>query len=79
MSLSSSSSSSGTPALVGLRPWRHMRGWNQAELAQRVGVSMQTISDWETGRRQPRLGHLQALIALFGQPLEVLFPSKRAA
>ncbi len=73
------SSSAGSVALIGLRRWRQYREWNQSELAHRVGVSLATISSWETGQSKPRLQHLHKLSKIFGQPVEVLFPDQAAA
>lgn len=33
---------------------RAMLGWKQADLAERAGVSVSTIKDYEAGRRSPR-------------------------
>lgn len=33
----------------------------QKELAEQVGVSWQTVSEWESGRQQPRMLHLRKL------------------
>jgi putative transcriptional regulator len=38
-----------------LQPMRTERRWTQAELAQKVGVSRQTINSVETGRSKPSL------------------------
>jgi len=34
-----------------LREFRLARGWNQTELARRIGVSSAAVSLWEAGRR----------------------------
>lgn len=52
---------------------RSARGWSQGELAQRVGVSRQTINSIETGRFEPSLGLALKLARLFAQPVEALF------
>jgi DNA-binding transcriptional regulator YiaG len=44
------------------RPWtaeevlelRRRMGLSQAEMAEELGVRQQTVSEWETGRYQPR-------------------------
>lgn len=43
-----------------IRAARRARGWTQAELAARIGVSLATVSRWERGSR-PRRAHLQAM------------------
>lgn len=41
-------------------------GWTQQELANKIGFSKQTISNWETGLKVPRMGAIQKMAALFG-------------
>ena len=61
--------------VVGLRHWRQLRNFSQAKLAQQLGVCLQTVSDWETGRAQPRLVHARRLLRLLNAPsIDVLFP-----
>lgn len=46
---------------------------SQEELAEKLGVSRQAISKWETGTSSPELANLQALCELFGvSPNEML-------
>ena len=47
--------------------------WTQADLAERVGVSRQTINSIETGRFEPSLGLALKLARLFEKPVEALF------
>jgi len=49
------------------------RGWTQADLAQRVSVSRQTINAIETGKFDPSLPLAFRLARLFGLPIEDLF------
>jgi len=44
-----------------LRRWREARGLMQADCAERAGVTQQTWSDYETGRRTPSLAALARL------------------
>lgn len=48
-----------------LKRLRKSRGWTQAQLADRLSVSKQTISNWETGIKVPRMGSLQNLADIF--------------
>ncbi|MER2226151.1 MAG: helix-turn-helix transcriptional regulator [Carnobacterium sp.] len=41
-------------------------GWTQQELADRIGFTKQTISNWETGLKVPRMGAIQKMADLFG-------------
>jgi putative transcriptional regulator len=56
-----------------LRVLRAEREWSQAELAERLGVSRQTINAIETGKYDPSLPLAFKLARLFGQPIEELF------
>lgn len=49
-----------------VRTARRARGWDQVELARRLGVSRETVSEWERDRTSPRRGHLERLEALLG-------------
>jgi putative transcriptional regulator len=47
--------------------------FSQAELAQELGVSRQTINSIETGKHTPSLPLALALGRLFGVPVEEVF------
>jgi putative transcriptional regulator len=61
-----------------LRVLRAERSWSQAALADRVGVSRQTINSLETGRYDPSLPLAFRLARLFGQPIEAIFDPTEA-
>ena len=46
---------------------------SQADLAERIGVSRQTINSIETGRYVPSTVLALKIAAVFAQPVEVLF------
>lgn len=48
---------------------RSCRGWSQADLAARTGVSQAAISYWENGRRDPGLDDLEAVARAFDVPV----------
>ena len=52
---------------------RAERGWSQSELAQKLGVSRQTVNAVERERYEPSLSLAFAIAALFGQPIEEIF------
>lgn len=56
-----------------VRALRNERGWSQAELADMLEVSRQTVNAIETGRYDPSLPLAFALARLFGQPIEAIF------
>jgi putative transcriptional regulator len=56
-----------------LRVLRAGREWSQAELAERVGVSRQTINAIETGKYDPSLPLAFSLARVFGSTIEAIF------
>ena len=56
-----------------LRVLRAERHWSQADLAERLGVSRQTVNAIETGRYDPSLPLAFSIARLFGQPIEDIF------
>lgn len=45
---------------------REKRGLTQEELAEKIGVSKSSISQWENGMKEPRMGMIQKVADLFG-------------
>ena len=60
-----------------LRVLRAQHDWTQADLADRLNVSRQTINAIETGRYDPSLPLAFKLAALFGDPIESIFTPAR--
>lgn len=56
---------------------RAERGWTRAHLAQRIGVSRQTINAIETGKFDPSLPVAFRLARLFDPRIEELFLDDR--
>jgi putative transcriptional regulator len=56
-----------------LRALRADRGWTQGDLAERAGVSRQTINAIETEKYEPSLGLAFTLAGLFGLRIEEIF------
>lgn len=56
-----------------LRVLRAQRGWSQAELGDRIGVSRQAINAVETGKFDPSLPLAMRLAKLFGRRVEEIF------
>lgn len=56
-----------------IRELRSERGWTQADLAERLEVSRQTINALETGRYDPSLPLAFALARLFQASIESIF------
>ena len=56
-----------------IRELRANQGWSQAELAERLDVSRQTVNAIETGKYDPSLPLAFAIARLFGETIETLF------
>ena len=56
-----------------LKVLRAENNWSQADLADRLGVSRQTVNALETGRYDPSLPLAFKIARLFGQPIEAIF------
>ncbi len=56
-----------------LRVLRAERDWTQADLAERLEVSRQTINALETGKYDPSLPLAFRIAHLFKQPIEKIF------
>jgi putative transcriptional regulator len=56
-----------------LRVLRAERKWSQADLADRLGVSRQTINAIETERYEPSLTLAFKVAHLFGMTIEAIF------
>jgi putative transcriptional regulator len=56
-----------------LRVLRAERGWSQADLAERLGVSRQSVNAIETGKYDPSLPLAFRLARLFGLRIEEVF------
>ena len=56
-----------------LRILRAERGWSQAELGGRLGVSRQAVNAIETGKHDPSRPLAFKLARLFAQPIEEIF------
>lgn len=56
-----------------LKVLRAERNWTQADLAQALDVSRQTVNAIETGKFDPSLPLAFKLARVFGQPIEAIF------
>jgi putative transcriptional regulator len=62
-----------------LRELRAERGWSQADLAERLGVSRQTVNAVETERYEPSLSLAFKIARLFGKRIETIFDDGEGA
>lgn len=56
-----------------IRELRGNQSWSQAELADRLDVSRQTVNAIETGKYDPSLPLAFAIARLFGESIETIF------
>jgi putative transcriptional regulator len=56
-----------------MRELRGERGWSQADLAQKLDVSRQTVNAIETGKYDPSLPLAFKIARLFGMTIEMIF------
>ena len=49
-----------------IKRFRMDRDWTQEQLAEKVGVTRSTVTQWETGWSKPRMGAVEKLAAVFG-------------
>ena len=61
-----------------LRRLRHSSGLTQEQLAERLGVSFQSVSRWETGLSYPDIEILPEIAAFFGVSTDVLMGVEKA-
>ena len=59
-----------------LKVLRAERDWSQADLAQRLDVSRQSVNAIETGKYDPSLPLAFRIARLFDAPIEAIFESE---
>ncbi len=62
-----------------LKVLRAERNWSQADLADRLEVSRQSVNAIETGKYDPSLPLAFKIAAIFGLPIEQIFSADEAA
>jgi transcriptional regulator with XRE-family HTH domain len=55
-----------------IRELRRRKALTQEELAEELGVSLDTVSRWETGRCEPEAYHIRRLASFFGVNTEAI-------
>jgi putative transcriptional regulator len=69
----------GGPAVKNrLKVLRAERDWSQGDLAQRLGVSRQSVNALETGKYDPSLPLAFRIARLFELPIEAIFDDEKA-
>ena len=60
---------------VSIAACRVNAGLTQAELADKMGISIPTVASWEKGKGSPDLNQLRILSQLSGIPMDNIFLS----
>lgn len=60
-----------------LKSIRKQAGFSQEQLAEKLGVSRQAVTKWETGAGIPEIGSITAISSLFGISLDKLLSHER--
>ena len=55
-----------------VRELRRGRGWSQKQLADALGSTQQSVTDWELGKKSPKLDSLLPCADVFGVSLDYL-------
>lgn len=55
-----------------IKKYRTEKGMTQDQLAEKLNVTRQAVSNWETGKTQPGIETLTAMAALFDTSVEAL-------
>lgn len=62
-----------------LKVLRAERNWSQADLAERLAVSRQSVNAIETGKYDPSLPLAFRIARVFGLAIEAIFDDREAA
>jgi putative transcriptional regulator len=62
-----------------LKVLRAERNWSQADLADKLDVSRQSVNAIETGKYDPSLPLAFKIAIVFGLPIEQIFSADKAA
>lgn len=53
-------------------------GLNQREFAERIGVSLATITNWESGKSEPDLSELRKISQISKIPMDFIFVERES-
>ena len=64
---------------MNISKYRRAKNMTQMELADRLNISYQAVSNWECGKSMPDIAKLTELAVIFGVSVDELLNNKRAA
>lgn len=53
-------------------------GLNQRDFADKIGVSLATVTNWESGKTEPDLSELRKISKLSGIPMDFIFVQRQS-
>ena len=56
-----------------LKQWRAIRGLSQTELAESIGKTQITVSNWETGKTAPTVLQMQKMCQIYKMPFDFVY------
>lgn len=62
-----------------IKIFREERHWSQAELAEKISVTRQAVSNWERNKTLPDIYTLQQIVVLFGMTIDELVEGTKEA
>ena len=63
--------------MIGIKNLRHKLQLNQRELAERLNVSLQTVRNWEHGRREPSIQKLIKLSEISNMTIDEIIKQEK--
>lgn len=63
---------------ISIRACRNNTGMKQKEFAAAVGVTLNTVSNWERGKTEPTISQLRKISELSGIPFEYISTGKNS-
>ncbi len=60
---------------ITLEACRVNTGMTQKSWAAKIGVTLQTVSNWELGKSQPTLSQIRIISELSGIPMDFIYPT----
>lgn len=63
---------------ISLKAVRANTGMTQKDWAKALGVSDETVKNWETGKTEPKWSQLQTMSELSGIPVDFIFVPEKS-
>lgn len=60
------------PMKLSMSAARINAGLKQDEVAEKIGITRETLSAWEVGKRIPRVDQAYAIAAIYGLPIDAI-------